>query len=89
MKLEEKLEQNAILGADILTDYLKGKASGGDKVKYASLAITQHCKHIATKGVVDAIKFGVCRAVSANPEELKKHIAANLPEYSPVKQIGK
>jgi hypothetical protein len=86
-KYEEKLEENAEIGAEIVNRYLTGKEKGSDKIKIASMAITQLNRHMATKGNVDAIKFAVGRSVSANAEELKRYISGNMPEYSPVKQI--
>jgi hypothetical protein len=57
MNLEEKLKLNAELGADIVTKALKGEVAMSDKVKIGMMAITQHGKHIATKGAIDAIKW--------------------------------
>ena len=87
MNLEEKLQKNAEVGADLVLKALEGKSDMNDRVKLASMAITQHCKHIATKGAIDTIKFAVGRSIAANQDELKKYVHANLPEYNPVKQL--
>jgi hypothetical protein len=87
MKLGEQLKENAEIGAGIIKKYLKDEMAGSDKVKIASLAITQCVKHQATKGNNDALKFAIARSISGDPKELKDNIQKNLPEYANVKSI--
>ncbi len=84
---EADLEENAKLGAGIIKEYLKGERTGSDKIKYASNAITQFNKHLATKGAIDTIKFAVGRSISGSAEELKDFIQGNMPEYGPAKAL--
>lgn len=89
MNLGEQLKENAEIGASIIKKYLKDEIAGSDKVKIASLAITQCVKHQATKGNNDALKFAIARSISADAKELKDNINKNLSEYSNVKSIEK
>ena len=85
--LDKTLRENAQLGAVIVGKYLRGEEKGSDKIKIASMAISQLNKHEATKGNTDAIKFAVGRSVSKDAKELKEFIQASMPEYIPAKQI--
>ena len=81
MNQTEQLKRNAEKAADIIWDYLNDKIPGSDKVKIASLAITQSIKQQASKGNNDALKFAISRSVSSDAKELKKNILKTLPEY--------
>ena len=89
MSYENVLQENANLGATLVGKFLRGEERGSDKIKIASMAISQFNRHQATKGNIDAIKFAVGRSVSENSKELKKFSQEALPDYVPVKQIGK
>lgn len=87
INLTATLQENARLGAVIVGKYLRGEEKGSDKIKIASMAISQLNRHEATMGNIDAIKFAVGRSVSENVKELKTFIQGAMPEYIPVKQI--
>lgn len=90
MSYEDQLKKNAEKGAEIVGKYLNGEIGGSDKIKIASQAITQLCRHQATKGAIDTIKFGIGRSISADAKELRDYVKKNMPEYSPdTKLIGK
>ena len=81
MSLETKLRENAEIGAELVKKALKGEAAITDKVKIASLSITQCIKHQATKGATDALKFAVARTLASDKTEMKEYIENNLPDY--------
>jgi hypothetical protein len=81
MSLSEQLRDNAEIGAGIIKKYLNEEIAGTDRIKFASLAITQCVKHEATKGHNDALKFAILKAVAPNPEAFRRNIGKNLPEY--------
>lgn len=87
MNLGEQLKENAEIAAGIIKKYLKDEVAGSDKVKIASLAITQCVKFQATKGNNDALKFAISRSVSFDAKELKTNIQKNLPEYVGAKEL--
>jgi hypothetical protein len=87
MNLKDQLRENAEISAEIIKKYLKDEIKGSDKIKIASLAITQCVKFEATKGNNDALKFAISRAVSSDTKELKNNIQNNLPEYVNVKSL--
>lgn len=87
--LEKKLEENAILGADIVKRYLKEEIPGGDYVKTASLTIGHHNKYLATKGANDANKIVALRGISADSKEFKEYLEISMPELVQRKLIGK
>lgn len=89
MNLGEQLKENAEIAAGIIKKYLKDEVAGSDKVKIASLAITQCVKFQATKGNNDALKFAISRSVSSDAKELKNNIQKNLPEYVGAKELGR
>lgn len=89
MAYEDQLRKNAEKGAEIVGLYLDGKVKGSDQIKIASQAITQLCRHQATKGAIDTIKFGIGRSLAKDAEELRSYVKSNMPEYAPVKMIGK
>lgn len=89
MSYEKTLEANAQIGAELVGKYLRGEVKGDDRIKIGSQAISQFNRHQATRGNIDAIKFAVGRSISADQNELKQFIKQSLPEYIPVKQIGK
>jgi len=84
---EDKLERNAEVAADIIHKYLIGEEEGSDKIKIASLAITQECKHKATKGATGALQFAVCRSLAGDQNELKNMIQHKMPEMAPTKGL--
>jgi hypothetical protein len=87
MNLGEQLKENAEIAAGIIKKYLKDEVKGSDKIKIASLSITQCVKFQATKGNNDALKFAISRAVSSDAKELKDNIQNNLPEYANTKEL--
>jgi hypothetical protein len=87
MALEEKLVENAEIAADIVKKYLLGEIAGTDRVKIASLSITQSVKYKATKGATDALRFAVARSIAGNRDELKKQVRENMPGYIQTDQI--
>ena len=87
--LEKKLEENAILAADVVKKYLKNEIAGGDYVKTASLAIGHHNKYLATKGANDANKIVALRGISQDSKEFKEYLEMSMPELIPRKLIGK
>jgi len=89
MTFEEQLRKNAEKGAEIVGQYLEGKVHGTDKIKVASIAITQLGRFQATKGAIDAIKFGVGKSICENAKELRDYVKNQMPEYDAVKKIGK
>lgn len=83
----EQLRRNAAVAADIIHRYLKGEEEGSDKIKIASLAITQDCKHRATNGAVGALQFAICRSVAESQDELKNMIQYTMPDIFPVPRL--
>lgn len=79
MSLEEKIQKNAELGADIVNAVLREERPLTDLTKLAHGAIQEYNKHQATKRVGEALKFNIYRAISANRGELKKHLQKALP----------
>lgn len=86
-RYEKKLEDNAVLGADLVNKYLRGEIKGSDQVKIGSQAISQLNRHRATKGNMDMVKFAVGKSISADRKELTEYIRVNMPEYNAVKQL--
>jgi hypothetical protein len=87
MSYEQRLQSNAEKAAKIVGEYLDGTRDGTDKVKFASVSITQYQRHKATKGAIDAIKLAVGRSISEDVKELKEYIHSNMPEYSERKKV--
>jgi predicted metal-dependent HD superfamily phosphohydrolase len=87
MSYEDQLKKNAEKGAELVGKYLDGTVAGSDKIKIASQAITQLCRHQATKGAIDTIKFGIGRSISADAKELRDYVKNQMPEYDPVKRL--
>lgn len=88
MSLDKLLRDNAVEAAEIICKYLKGDISGSDKVKIASLTITQCVKYQATKGAHDCLRFAVMKSVAADRKELKAGLENSMPEYLHTKLIG-
>lgn len=86
-KLNQVLEDNAVLGAEIVKDYLLGNRAGTDQVKVAQQSITQNQKHCATTGATDALKYQMFRDVSKDQKELKGYIKSSFPEMREVKLL--
>ena len=72
MDYEQKLRENANLGANILKQFFKGGPYDPVKVKTASIAITQYQRFKATQGANKAIDFQMARVIAKDREELKQ-----------------
>jgi hypothetical protein len=79
--LAEKIERNAVAGADLVMSAIMGEVKVSEQVKLASMAITQHCKLQATKGAFETLKYAVGRSISKDIPELKKYIQTHMPGY--------
>ncbi len=82
-KLMDKLHENALSAADIMGKYLNGEIHGSDKIREASLTITQYFKLRATKGVENSLKLAIIKMVAKNKEDLQEMIKGGLPDYNP------
>jgi len=85
--MEKELKENAMLGAEIIKQYLMGKMPGSDKIRVAQQAVTQYHKHKATSGATDALKYQMFRDVAKDREELKGYVKASFPEMKEVKLL--
>jgi len=84
MGYEEELKEVAVLGIDVMRDYLASKKHSDDldmdRVRIGTQAVGAFQKYTASKGANNALQFMVLRSISKDKEELKKLISGNMPK---------
>lgn len=87
MSLQKTLYSNAVEGAKILSQYLKGERQGGDIIKVSCIAVAQFNRFAATSGAFIGLKYAALRDTAKNRKELKELIRVHTPEIFEKKQL--
>ena len=84
MDYEKSLEETAILGNEVLKEYLKSRTNSKkldmDRVRFGCQSIGAYQKYLGSKGANNTLQFMVLRSISKDREELKTLISGNMPK---------